>query len=122
MRVPQENPDVLEQDGTRSGNEEHCSPSGRAQEASETHQCRVIGTGACVPNLNRYLVYFVHRHLEYRLAEVEAQAAATGIADLPGGTAPEEDRDASGDLTAESALLFAWSCTRLHAACSLKPR
>uniref|UniRef100_A0A1D2A5X4 tRNA (guanine(10)-N(2))-methyltransferase n=1 Tax=Auxenochlorella protothecoides TaxID=3075 RepID=A0A1D2A5X4_AUXPR len=85
MRVPQENPDVQEQDGTRSGNEEHCSPSGRAQEASETHQCRVIGTGACVPNLNRYLVYFVHRHLEYRLAEVEAQAAATGIADLPGG-------------------------------------
>lgn len=47
------------------------------------HQFPVIKTNESVKGLNKYLVYFVHRHLEYRLAEVEALATrepSTGLA------------------------------------------
>lgn len=87
-------PELTERCAGPSGDEAPCSPSGRAHESNATHQCRVVGANACVPSLRRYLVYFVHRHLEYRRAEVEAQAAATGISNLPGGTGAEESFNA----------------------------
>ncbi|KAK2076934.1 hypothetical protein QBZ16_005162 [Prototheca wickerhamii] len=51
-------------------------PVGDACErASEgLHQFPVLAGGETVDGLNKYMVYFVHRHLEYRLAEVEALA------------------------------------------------
>lgn len=51
-------------------------PVGDACErASEgLHQFPVLAGDETVDGLNKYMVYFVHRHLEYRLAEVEALA------------------------------------------------
>lgn len=56
-----------------------CTGSGESYDGDANHVCPVLDTDARVQGMNKYLVYFVHRHTEYRLAEVEALAGAAGV-------------------------------------------